>query len=175
MKKVFLSLVVMLFAVSVASAQMGASVQGGISLPMGTFGDGFDMGFGGAGTFMYTVAPNVALTGSAGYLMYSGKADGWDMSVIPVTVGARYCFPAGSVKPYASAEAGMFFSTVEWEIDMDSGDESGSDFGFAVGGGVVIPVSPTVGVDVSAKYNMIMTEGESTSSIGIMAGVNFAL
>lgn len=183
MKKSFLlvaAVVMMAFAVN-TNAQMAVGIQGSLALPTGDVGDLYDMGFGGTGTFLYSVTPEIQVTGSVGYLMFSGKDlyDGFDFSIIPIMVGGRYNFEAGSVKPYVSAEVGLAMSSMSGEVSFYGYtyevDESGSDFAIAPGAGIVIPVSPNVGVDVNAKYIMVMTEGTSTNIIGINAGVQVAL
>jgi len=182
MKKSFLlvaAVVMMAFAVN-TNAQMAVGIQGSLQLPTGDIGDVYDMGFGGTGTFLYSVTPEVQLTGSVGYIMFSGKDayDGFDFSIIPIMVGGRYNFEAGSVKPYVTAELGLAMSSVSGEVSYGGYtyefDESTSDFAIAPGVGIVIPVSTNVGVDINAKYIMIMAD-ESQSIIGINAGVQVAL
>lgn len=186
MKKVLFTVLVLLMVVSLTQAQnkgsMGVSVQGGIALPTGDFGDGYDMGFGGRGVFMYYLNPNMAITGTAGYFTWSGK-EGWDatFSTIPVMGGIRYVLGKGDFKPYLSGQLGMYFSSFEVEVDLgffggkQTVSDSGSDFGVALGGGFMMPLGKTMNFDVSAEYNIIFTEGSSTSYLTVLAGLAFAL
>ncbi len=165
----------------IAQGKMGLSVQGGIAIPTGDFGDAAGMGFGGSTTFMYEVSPMLHITGSIGYSTWGPKEDlpaGFDYSFssIPVLVGARYVLGKGNFLPYISAELGMHFlsSTVKSPFFGDQSD-SEAKFGFAPGAGFFFAFNPKTMLDVSLKYNIITTEGSSTSYLGINAGVAFAL
>ncbi|MCZ7602416.1 MAG: hypothetical protein C4543_07740 [Ignavibacteriales bacterium] len=187
MKKVLFTVLVLLMVVSLTQAQekgkMGVSVQGGIALPTGDFGDGYDMGFGGRGMFMYYLNQNMAITGTAGFFTWSGKDD-FDatFTTIPVMAGIKYFMGKGDFKPYVSGQLGMYFSSFEYTVDFgpffggeQTVDDSGSDFGIALGGGFLMPLGKTMNLDVSAEYDIIFTEGSSTSYLGILAGLAFAL
>lgn len=165
-----------------AQSKMAVGIQGGIALPMGDFGDGFDMGFGGTGTFVYHINPMIDVTGSVGYLTWSAKEGDVSFSSIPVLVGARYCFGKDKLNPYVAGELGIHFSTVDIpEIvipgfgTIGGGSESGSDFGFGVGAGILYQLSPKLDLDINAKFNSITGDGGSSNYISIMAGVLVAL
>lgn len=186
MKKVLsvLTLLVLLTMVTgVASAQnkMGISVQAGVFLPTGDFGDGAGTGFGGTGTFLYDVSPMFQVTGSVGYAKWGPKEDlpsGYDysLSTVPVLVGGRYSFGKDNFMPYVLAELGLHFlsSTVE-DPFFGKRSDSSTKFGFAPGVGFVYKFNPKVGLDVNVKYDIISTEGSSTTYVGVNAGVSFAL
>lgn len=181
MKKVLFTILVLVMCVTLTQAQdkgqMAVSVQGGIALPIGDFGDGFDMGFGGRGMFMYYLNQNMAITGTAGYFTWSGK-DGADVTfnTIPVMAGIKYFMGKGDFKPYLSGQLGMYFSSSKVEVPFfGTIESSGSDFGIAVGGGFLMPIGKTMNFDVSAEYNNIFTEGSATSYISVLAGLAFAL
>ncbi len=165
-----------------AQSKMALGVQAGIALPMGDFGDGFDMGFGGIANFAYHINPNRDVTASAGYLTWGAKEGDVTFSSIPVLVGARYFFGKDKFNPYLAGELGIHFSTVDVpEVvipgfgTIGGGSDSGSDFGFGVGAGFLYQLSPKLDLDVNAKFNSIATSGSSSSYISIMAGVLFAL
>jgi hypothetical protein len=186
MKKVWFTILVLFLVAGLTQAQnkgsMGVSVQAGIALPTGDFGDAYDMGFGGRGLFMYYLNKNMAVTGTAGYFTWSGK-DEWDatFSTIPVLAGSKYFMGKGDFKPYVSGQLGMYFSSFEVEVDLgpfggtQTVDDSGYDFGIALGGGFLLPVGKTMNLDVSAEYDIIFTEGSSTSNLVFLAGLAFAL
>lgn len=161
-----------------AQNKMAVGIQAGIALPMGDFGDGFDMGFGGTGTFAYHINPMLDVTASVGYLTWGAKEGDATFSSIPVLVGARYYFGKDKFNPYAAAELGIHFSTVDIpEViipgfgTFGGGSESGSDFGFGVGAGFLYKMGPNLDLDVNAKFNSISSEGSSSSFISVMAGV----
>ncbi|MCX8104378.1 MAG: porin family protein [Ignavibacterium album] len=186
MKKLLLVLFVTVLAVAFTNAQskMGVSVQGGVFLPTGDFGDAAATGFGGTGTFTYNVTPMLQVTGSIGYATWGPKEDlpsgwEWSFSSIPVQVGLRYAFGKGNFLPYVAAETGMHFLSSKVTFEMFgqtyTSDDSESKFGFAPGAGFLYNFNPKTALDVTLKYNMIFTEGSSTTYLGINAGVAFAL
>ncbi len=185
MKKLLLVLFVTVFAVTFVNAQskMGASVQGLLSFPTGDFGDGAGTGFGATGTFIYSVSPMLDVTGSVGYIKWGTKEStpGYEVSFsdIPILVGLRYTFGKGQFLPYASAETGlhMLSSSVKGTFFGFTVDESNTEtkFGISPGVGFLYKFNPKTSLDVSAKYNMIFTEGSSTTHLSVSAGVAFAL
>jgi opacity protein-like surface antigen len=183
MKKLLFIIVLGLLFSSFINAQgkMGVGVQAGIALPMGDFGDGYDMGFGGNATFAYHLNPMVDITGSIGYLTWSGKDGDYTFSSIPVLVGIRYYFGQGKFHPYVTGELGMHFTTVDvpsvviYGITVGGGSASDSFFGFGAGAGFLYQLSPTLDLDVNAKFSNISSSGGSSSYITILAGVLVAI
>ena len=189
MKKVVSIIVVLTVLVfsGISNAQkMGAEVQVGVGLPMGDFGDAFKTGFGGQGTFLYSLNPELTLTAAIGYYSFTNK-DYSDatFSTVPVLVGARYVLGKGSFVPYAGAELGLHFCTIKVvapKFDFGFGSIGGgtsstseSDFGFSPMVGFMMPLSPKLNLDVNLKYNIISTSGQSSNFIGINAGVQMPL
>lgn len=165
-----------------AQSKMAVGIQAGIALPMGDFGDGYDMGFGGTATFAYHINPMIDVTGSVGYLTWSGKEADYKFSSIPVLVGARYYFGQGKFLPYVAAELGMHFTTVDVpEVVIPGfgtyggGSASDSFFGFGAGAGFLYQLSPKLNLDVNAKFSSISSSGSASSYINVMAGVLIAL
>jgi opacity protein-like surface antigen len=185
MKKILLVLFVTVFAVSFSNAQskMGASVQGTLSFPTGDFGDGAGTGFGATGTFIYSVSPMLDVTGSVGYIKWGTKESipGYEVSFsdIPILVGLRYAFGKGQFLPYGAAEVGlhMLSSSVKGNLYGFTVDQSDTEtkFGIAPGVGFLYKFNPKTSLDVNAKYNIIFTEGSSTTHLSVNAGVAFAL
>jgi opacity protein-like surface antigen len=160
-----------------AQGKMALGLNAGIALPMGDFGDGYDMGFGGNGLFVYHVSPNVDVTGSVGYLTWSGKdaIDGSTFSSIPVMVGARYLFGQGKFHPYLGAELGMHFASFDYEfmgVDYSSSD---SYFGWGAGAGFLYQIGNNMDLDVAAKYNSISSEGSASDYVSVFVGILFGL
>ena len=165
-----------------AQNKMAFGLQAGVAIPMGDFGDGYDMGFGGQGNFAYHISPMLDVTASVGYLTWSGKEADFTFSSIPVLVGARYYFGQAKFNPYVAGELGMYFSTFDVpEIvipgfgTIGGGSESGSDFGFGAGAGFLYKMGPNLDLDVNAKFNSISSEGDASNYISIMAGVLIGL
>lgn len=181
MKKALVVLIALLCLVGMTNAQskFGVTVQGALSLPMGDFGNACKTGFGGLGTFTYTLNNNLDLVATSGYLTYDYKnIDGATFSTIPVLGGVRYYFAGKEFKPYVTAEAGIFSSkakmkTVIWGVTVES-ESNSSDFGFVAGAGFLYKLGNKLNLDVTATFNTISTSGSSTSFVNILAGVHFA-
>ncbi|MDO8549985.1 MAG: hypothetical protein Q7S39_07545 [Ignavibacteria bacterium] len=177
MKRLLSFVVILLFAFAVNTNAQGVSVQGFLGLPMGDFGDGFGIGFGGTATFIYPVSSTVDITGTAGYETFGGKdaSDGLSFNVIPILVGGRIAFGEGNVTPYFDAALGLFIGSTSGEVTIGGvtynfeGDTQ-SKFGIRGGFGVLVPVN-SVSLDLGANFDLITTEGSSTTFIGFDLGI----
>lgn len=181
MKKVLVVLFALMCVVGTANAQqIKLSVGPEVALPMGAFGDAANIGFGGTVRAEYPVAPNMNLMLTAGYLMWGGKEFDFgffkvttDYSAIPILAGAKYFFAPGI---YGMAEAGIHMFTFKAEttggLFAGSSSTSESKFGGGVGVGYEAALSPTVGLDLNAKYAFVSGD---LSYIGARVGVKFGL
>ena len=184
MKQLFFVLFLTVLCTSFINAQgkMAVGVQAGVAIPMGDFGDGYKMGFGGTGTFAYHVNPMLDVTGSVGYLTWSGKDADFKFNSIPVLAGVRYYFGQGKFHPYVAGELGMHFTTVDVPTytipgfgTFGGGSASDSFFGFGAGAGFLYQLGPKLDLDVNAKFSSISSSGSASSYVNIMAGVLVAL
>jgi outer membrane protein W len=159
-----------------ANAQIKVGAGAGIQLPMGTFGDMFNMGFGGAATGKYMLKENIAVGATIGYGMFSAKDNfgGSDMkfTIMPIAASLSYYFATEGFKPYVGADLGFYMWSIKYS-GTKVGD--GSDLGFAPTVGFEYDLSESMALDVNAKYNYIMTEGDATTSLGVNVGLLFAL
>lgn len=195
MKK--LSLAILVIAVlalvatpSFAQGKMSLSVGGDLLLPMGTFGDVYSIGFGGSARGQYNFTPMFSAGLTVGYYTWTGKDIAGStvkptFSGLPIRVFGKYYFmPEGKARFYGIAELGLFFwsskvtiPVIATPIGNFGGGEisaTGSDFNIAPGVGVEIPAGK-VEVDVSVRYDMIMTSGNSSGNLGARVGVNFPI
>lgn len=183
MKKILVTIVALFLFVGISQAQtkMSLGVGANVALPMGSFGDVASIGFGGGAKFEYELQPNFYLTGSGQYLIFSAKDDiiGVDWSIIPILAGAKYFF---SPAVYGMAEIGMnFWSTTAKIPAITFGgtvirpaqevSTSGSDFGFAFGGGYELAMGKGA-LDLSVKYQQYAS---STGAINVGVAYKFAL
>lgn len=186
MKKLFLAGIVMLLVFAVAApsnaqGKMDLSVGGDVLLPMGTFGDAYSIGFGGSARGQYNLSPMASVGLTAGYYTWTAKDIAGStvkptFSGVPVRVFGKYYFmPEGKARFYGIAELGLFFWSSKVTVPF-LGDISatGSDFNIAPGVGVELPAGK-VAVDVSVRYDMILTSGNSSGSLGARVGVNFPI
>jgi len=141
-----------------------------LALPMGDFADFSSIGFGGSLRYEYPVSDNIGLTGTVGYLIFGGKAegdfDGIDYSMIPIQIGGKYYFTENQNGMYFGVEVGVHSLKAEYTEDFGGSEISVSTTS------TELSYAPALGyhlanVDIGLRYQMIATEGESTSYLGI--------
>jgi len=196
MKRLLLAVLVLAMLVSVTSfsnaqSKMSVGVGADLLLPMGTFGDAYSIGFGGSGRFQYDFTPMLAGGVNVGYYTFTAK-DVAGISVkpkfsgLPITVYGKYYFmpEAAKARVYGMAELGLFFWSSKVTLPsytilgqtFGGGEESttGSDFNLVPQVGVEFPIGK-VTLDVAAQFDIIFTSNNSTSMVGLRAGVVFPI
>jgi len=194
MKKVFKFLVVAalsLFIGGVANAQIKLGVSPGIQIPVGDFGDFYKLGFGGGINGEYLVTENIGVGLNVGYYTFKGKEFGlgfdldlgdyfemdFDMSfgaerinIIPITLNGKYYFTTEGFQPYGGVDAGLYM------LNSSFGGASNTDmyFGVAPVLGFQYGFTDALALDLNAKYNLIFSEGSTTSTLGFNVGIVFA-
>ena len=178
MKKLLVAVALVMFAFS-ANAQLKIGVGGGVALPMGDFGDGFKMGFGGGVAGKYMLNEKLALGLNLGYYSFTAKdeAGGSDVkfSVMPITALVNYYFATEGFKPYVGADLGFYACKSKVSVLGMDVSATATKLGFAPTLGFEYGFSDKMGLDVNAKYHYITTEGSSTSYVGINLGLVFTL
>ncbi|MCX6232369.1 MAG: outer membrane beta-barrel protein [Bacteroidetes bacterium] len=136
---IVLAIVLIAGFTSKSSAQISIGAKAGIALPMGTFGDGYKMGFGGAALGEYSLNENMSIGLSIGYYSFSGKDffDGISLSIIPIVADFKYYFADKGFMPYVGAGLGMYMSSTSdysktvYGVTITVPGGSSSDFGFS--------------------------------------------
>jgi len=149
---------------AMSGPKLGVGVEFG--LPVGDFGDVFNLGVGGSLVYQHPIAANLNLTGSAGYISFKSKEVlGFTTSfgTIPVKAGLRYFFAENF---YGGAELGAAFSTE---------DGGGTAFAYAPGIGVEFPVADKAAIDLGVRYEGWSRDSNTMSFVGIRAAFNFGL
>jgi len=146
------------------------------SFPLGDFGDSWSTGFSGHAMLGYMIARSVLLNLSVGYVSFSEKESISNLDIsfswIPVLVGLNYIFsPGQKFMPYVGLALGLYF------LRSSFGDFSNTDtyFGVAPQVGAYYVASAAVLLTFSAQYNLLFTEGSSTTSLAVLVGAMFAL
>lgn len=167
-KLLLLTAVVGLFAFTSVNAQtktprLGIGAEFGF--PMGTFGDVFNLGYGGSLQYQHPVAPSLLVTGSAGYTVFKAKDDfgGGTVGAIPIKAGARYYFGETF---FAAGELGASIST-------ETGGKTG--FVYAPGIGVDFPVSDKGSIELGGRYEGWSYSGGTNGFIGLRLAYNFGI
>ncbi|SMC49965.1 outer membrane beta-barrel protein [Pedobacter africanus] len=177
MKKLFLlTAIAGLFAISNVKAQDAAmsgpklGIGAEFAFPMGDFGDGYKFGVGGSLQYQHPIANKLNLTGSAGYLNFTGKEvtvlgttfKNEAIGFIPVKAGLRY-FLAENI--FVGGELGAVFGTK---------DGVGTAFAYSPGVGVEFPVADKSTIELGGRYEGWSNDGTS-SFIGLRLAWNFGL
>ena len=167
---------------TVATAQAQAPgrasfhLAGGVTLPMGEFGDFFGTGWQGLGGVMFGL----------GSVPFAIRVDGFygqnggDEDVVGPDVkakffggmaGGQFAFGAegSSVKPYILGQVGMVNSKVSGPGGSTDGE---TDFAFGGGAGVGFGLG-SMAAFVEGQFVSIMTEGESSNYIAARFGIRF--
>ena len=198
MKTAVLSIACLTFAAAMAQAETNyVGLNGGLSMPTGDFGDAASMGFnfGATGTWMFTPAVGVGV--DLGYHMWNGSDDLNDgLSALatlaegtPTDVEAKfsaiqagghlmYMFPSsGNLHPWLKGGLGIYNFKFKTESDNPTyeGDDSESDMGINVGGGVNMGTAGAMSYGLGAAYHSIFTEGDATNVFTINLNVMFPM
>lgn len=186
MKKMFTILAVLFVAFAIntsAQSKMHLGIGPFVGLPMGTFGDITELGYGGAVQGELAMGDNLNGTLTTGYLMFGGKSqtiggftfDYGDWSVIPVLVGSKYYFDKGI---YGMVQAGLNFLSYTNKIPnpFTGGtiEVSASDtkFGYGVGLGYEIPMGASGALDLFVKFGSLASDA---NFIGLTALYKFGI
>ena len=151
-------------------------VAGGVTLPMGDFGDVFGTGWQGLGGVNFGLGGlPFAIRVDGFYGQNSGDEDvtGPDVKVKMFGGMAGGQFNIGSeastVKPYILAQVGMVNSKVSFPGGSTDGE---TDFALGGGGGVGFGLG-SIAAFVEGQFVTVMTEDESSNFIAVRFGVRF--
>ncbi len=111
-------------------------------------GGAFDVGIGSR------VSPNLAIEG--GFGAYSSERGPDDLSVVPLTIGARLIIPAPVVEPYIGGGLGLYFA------DLDEPSTGINDSDTTIGGyaalGLDAWLNPRTALNFEGKYHFAEPE-----------------
>lgn len=188
----FLIATLVLFLVMGVSAQSQTKIKspypvfsvspvGGVSFPIGTFGDNFKTGPSFGLDLSYRVNKEVGFFGKFGYNIFSNKtsSDLPNNNIMEYTVGPRYFFTSKNLKSAMFVEAGVGGYTLTQDAFILGGREvpkvSDTKFGINAGVGATLNLGRTVDLIVKVKYHNILTEGGSTSFLSPLVGIDIRL
>ena len=187
--KTFLVILLLLFISSVGNSQSkypywSVDVIGGGTLPVGSFGDGYDFSGNVGADVVYHIDPYWAVYGNGTYNFLKVKnpvSSSPTTSYIEATVGPRYYFSQKKVKAYGDIGVGLYtqyvgsttITTANVTSTIPSSSES--NFGTNIGVGVEVPISKDIDLTGKAKYHIVFTSVETTTYGGIYGGINFRI
>lgn len=165
LSRAVLAAAVVLIAPTV-QAQTSFSVAAGATMPIGSTGDGFDMGY--HATVGLGIKPPLAPIGFRGELMYSQME-----SKLLSNFGSRMIAGIANVTytivptAYVIGGLGMYNGSCAGSA-CPASVESSNDFGFNIGGGLNIPLTG-LGVFVEARLHII----DDMKILPISVGIKF--
>lgn len=185
MKKITIITSLLLILTTVSSfAQMRLSLQAGVQIPTSDFAESAGAGFGAHATFEYWQNTALSFTGTVGYNTWGPKDDlppgrDYNVTAVPILIGLRYYLATGPFHPYLGAELGLYIVSIDVEQRIGntivSTEDSETKFGLAPVFGFRYHISQSVDLDFNFKYNIITTEENSTTYMGINGGIQFGL
>ena len=158
MKKIslagFFCAALLAFNSTITYSQGRFSVGPELSLPIGSFSDGANVGFGGSLRYETPIDANLTWMVTAGYLSYSFKniPSGFtsSSSIIPVMGGVKYYFTENFNGFYASGALGLSFLKASFTGPSVSVSSSETKFTFAPGIGYHI-----ANIDFSGSFQLV--------------------
>ncbi|PEN13817.1 hypothetical protein CRI94_07060 [Longibacter salinarum] len=127
----------------------------------GDASDGYKTGLAIDGGYYYRAADAFFIGVAGGYHQFSGEGNVADVDIIPVHVAAKYNFRLTGIQPYIGVEGGPTFV---------SGATDETNFGVAPRLGLRIPLSRGFDLDLNLKYNVVFTEGDDFTYVGVNGG-----
>jgi len=151
------------------SAQVGWSIGGGVTLPQGDAGDGFNSGFHGMGAATFTLpASPIRVRADFGYNTMPHKDDALDynMNIWTVSGDAQWSIVPGPLSPYLIG--GLTWGNLSLGGDEAPDLDSEGDLGFNLGAGLDFGLGP-LQFFAEARYFML----DGTEILPVTLGLRF--
>lgn len=113
-------------------------------------GGAFDVGIGSR------VSPNLAIEGTFG--AYSSERGPDDLSVVPMTIGARLIIPAPVIEPYFGGGLGLYFASLDEPSTTAQINDSDTTIGGYAALGVDAWLNPRMALNFEGKYHWVEPE-----------------
>lgn len=168
----------LLLSAASAQAQVSVGVGGGLTIPIGDFGDGFKTGWHGLANVGYDLPSGLGLRGDFYYGQNSVDVTGASgkAKLAGGFGNVLYNFKgAGTIHPYVLGSLG--FINAKGDVSAGGVSASGSETKIAFGGGagVKFKAGSDANIFVEGRYISVNTSGSKTNFIPITVGVSFGL
>lgn len=134
-----------------------------------------------SGDIAVPLQERIGIVGSIDWSRHSDSVDILDLSAtsnyFAFAGGVRYsATPAGTIRPYVQALAGIMRSSFDAEVGGTSIDDgSSTDFMLQLGGGVSVPVSGNISGVGQIDYRRIFAEDIGVNGLRFLFGVRLSL
>jgi opacity protein-like surface antigen len=162
------------------SKPISVGVMGGLSVPVGDLGDGFDSGYNITGSvYLRPGTGRLSFRGDVGYESFGSKGSNSlvsaDLNVLSVT--GNVLFPIGTaaeggIRPYLIGGGGLYRTSVDVESVVGNDSNSSNDLGIAVGGGLEFRLAG-FSTFAEARFVNVFGDGNSSRWIPITFGIRF--
>jgi hypothetical protein len=186
MKKAILTFVIFLI-VLISNAQVMIKLGIGPNLPVGDMSDSWAAGAQVEVNAKYLINGKIGVGVTSGYQHFfetdwGNSYDDISYEIIPIRFQGAYYFGKGKVKPYAGMELGVNLTNVEYTYYGYSSsyywehvDRSKARFGGAPTFGILFDFSRVIGLDISLKYNFVVSDDEYKSEKTSYISTNLGL
>lgn len=150
----------------------------GLQMPMGDFADGYNAGVGIHAVGKYFLQENMAVGLNLGYSKFGSEVENFSSSMVPITGLFEYHLGSpgeGKVRPYVGGDAGLYSFGAKGKIMGIEYSDSELYFGIAPTAGVTYELSELLSLCGNLKYNIVFSEGESVSFLGINVGILYSI
>lgn len=137
----------------------GISLHAGVSIPHGSFGDAYDVGYGAMADLEYRLTSSLSVEAISGYHEFGSRAGGADQKLIQGALNAKYYFLTSALRPYVIAGGGGY--------RFDPGSE---EAGTNAGTGLQWNLSPGVALGLDYTFHAAYTGGATTTFSAVQAG-----
>lgn len=146
-----------------AKAQFALGIHGSYFVPDAKGADGV---FGGGIHGKIFASPQFALGVGLKVVGEENKGTGYKVtnSIVPVTAMAEYYFSDSGIRPYIGAEAGVYFSSLKYEI-TGFGEQTFKQNNFGAGPklGLAIPIG-NLGIFAEGSYTFIFDNKDNSAN-----------
>ncbi len=151
------------------ASKLSFGVMGGLSLPMGDFGDGFESGYNITGSIYAPLGEKLKLRGDVGYESFDTKIGSGNINVLSfagnVILPLGTAASEGGIRPYVIGGVGAYrFGCDDCDSETDLGINVGGGFEFRLSGFTTF---------AEARFVNVFSEGDSTNWIPITFGIRF--
>ncbi|MEX2154794.1 MAG: outer membrane beta-barrel protein [Gemmatimonadaceae bacterium] len=173
MSRAALAVAAILFAAPALHAQTSFSLAAGATMPLGTTGDAYDVGYN--ATLGVGVKPPLAPLGVRIEGMFNsmeGKSNTPGVRMLAGIVNATLS-GVGMPIPMAYLIGGLgMYNSKATNLPTGLTADAETDFGFNIGAGLNIPLTG-FGTFIEARYHHIPVEGGSVKFVPISVGIKF--
>ena len=168
-----IALFVLAIGASPAQAQsVNFGVGGGLTIPIGDFGDVAKTGWHGLGIIGYQLQSGIGLRGDFYYGQNNSDPSGAKFKLAGGLGNVTYSFSGkSSVTPYVIGSIGYF----NFKAEGGGGSTSESKIAFGGGGGIKFKAGSDSQFFVEGRYITINTSGSNANFIPITAGITFGM